>query len=168
MTDGDTHLADTIIYGTGFAATELLAPITMTGREGVTLAEAWADGAEAYLGMTIPAFPNFFILYGPNTNHGAGSVIATHEAQMPYIDDALRLLAAVPPAVLEVRREAHVRFWPRWPADPEDGLGQRLLELVRQRGRPRDEQLARLHRRVPRPRRAAERADFHEQLPAPV
>ena len=110
MTESGTlYPADTIIYGTGFRATELLAPLTLTGRGGVTLEEAWADGAEAYLGMTIPAFPNLFLVYGPNTNHGTGSVIATHEAQMAYLRDALRLLRGGA-EVLEVRREAHARF----------------------------------------------------------
>jgi cation diffusion facilitator CzcD-associated flavoprotein CzcO len=108
--DGTIHPADTIIYGTGFHATELLAPLTLTGRGGVTLDDAWADGAEAYLGMTIPAFPNLFLVYGPSTNHGTGSVIATHEAQMAYLRGALRLLRSGTAEVLEVRQEAHARF----------------------------------------------------------
>ncbi|MCW3016139.1 MAG: monooxygenase [Solirubrobacterales bacterium] len=108
--DGTTHPVDTIIYGTGFTATELLAPMTLTGRAGVTLEAAWADGAEAYLGMTIPAFPNLFLVYGPSTNHGTGSVIATHEAQMAYLRDALALLRTGAADILEVRREAHQRF----------------------------------------------------------
>jgi cation diffusion facilitator CzcD-associated flavoprotein CzcO len=108
--DGTTHPVDTIIFGTGFTATELLAPMTLTGRAGMTLGQAWADGAEAYLGMTIPSFPNLFLVYGPSTNHGTGSVIATHEAQMAYLRDALRLLRTGAADVLEVRREAHERF----------------------------------------------------------
>jgi cation diffusion facilitator CzcD-associated flavoprotein CzcO len=108
--DGATHPVDTIIYGTGFRTTELLAPMTLSGRGGVTLADAWAGGAEAYLGMTIPSFPNLFLVYGPSTNHGTGSVIATHEAQMAYLKDALGLLVAGGAQVLEVRQEAHERF----------------------------------------------------------
>ncbi len=108
--DGTTHPVDTIIYGTGFRATELLAPMQLTGRDGVTLTEAWAGGAEAYLGMTIPAFPNLFLVYGPSTNHGTGSVLATHEAQMAYLRDALGLLARREAEVLEVRAEVHERF----------------------------------------------------------
>lgn len=108
--DGTTHPVDVIVYGTGFEATKLLAPMTLTGRGGVTLEQAWRDGAEAYLGLTIPAFPNLFLVYGPSTNHGTGSVIATHEAQMSYLQDALALLARDEEAVLEVRQEAHARF----------------------------------------------------------
>jgi cation diffusion facilitator CzcD-associated flavoprotein CzcO len=108
--DGTTHPVDTIIYGTGFRTTELLAPMELTGRGGETLADAWSGGAEAYLGMTIPAFPNLFLVYGPSTNHGTGSVIATHEAQMAYLRDALGLLRRGDAEILEVRREAHERF----------------------------------------------------------
>ncbi|WP_354701824.1 Baeyer-Villiger monooxygenase [Paraconexibacter sp. AEG42_29] len=108
--DGTLHRADTIIYGTGFRASELLAPMTLTGRGGVTLRDAWSRGAEAFLGLTIPAFPNLFLVYGPSTNHGTGSVIATHEAQMAYLRDALRLLSDGNAEVLEVREVAHARF----------------------------------------------------------
>src|SRR5437660_12716241 len=72
-TDGELHAADAIIFGTGFTATEFLAPMQVEGRNGVTLGEAWAEGAEAFLGVTVPGFPNMFVLYGPNTNHGTGS-----------------------------------------------------------------------------------------------
>src|SRR5690606_29556821 len=65
--DGLHHPVDAIVYGTGFAATEFLAPMTITGRDGQDLNDAWRKGAQAYLGMTVPGFPNFFMLYGPNT-----------------------------------------------------------------------------------------------------
>ena len=64
------HAADTLIFGTGFAATEFLAPMKITGRQGRDLNDAWRHGASAYLGITVPGFPNFFMLYGPNTNLG--------------------------------------------------------------------------------------------------
>ncbi|CAN0599667.1 unnamed protein product, partial [Ectocarpus sp. 12 AP-2014] len=63
--DGKHHDVDAIILGTGFAASEFLAPMTITGRQGVTLNEAWAEGAEAYKGISVNGFPNLFILYGP-------------------------------------------------------------------------------------------------------
>ena len=84
---------DTILFGTGFTATEFLAPMDVEGRAGHTLAQEWAHGAEAYLGITVPGFPNMFLLYGPNTNHGTGSAIELIEAQARYGADAVKLLA---------------------------------------------------------------------------
>ena len=73
--DGTRHEVDTIVFGTGFTATEFLAPMEVRGREGLELTDAWKDGAEAYFGITVPGFPNMFLLYGPNTNHGTGSAL---------------------------------------------------------------------------------------------
>ncbi|HEV2997680.1 MAG TPA: NAD(P)/FAD-dependent oxidoreductase [Solirubrobacteraceae bacterium] len=108
--DGRRHPADTIILGTGFTATELLAPMEIHGREGRALKDFWARGAEAYLGMNVPGFPNLFLLYGPNTNHGTGSAIGLLEAQADYVADAARLLASGAAERLEVRREVHDAF----------------------------------------------------------
>ncbi|MFO6385699.1 4-hydroxyacetophenone monooxygenase, partial [Pseudomonas aeruginosa] len=68
--DGRRHEVDAIIFGTGFAATEFLAPMRILGLDGRDLRQAWADGAEAYKGISVSGFPNLFILYGPNTNLG--------------------------------------------------------------------------------------------------
>jgi cation diffusion facilitator CzcD-associated flavoprotein CzcO len=102
--DGADHPCDVLIYGTGFAATEFLAPMRITGRDGVSLADVWRDGAHAYLGVTVPGFPNMFLIYGPNTNTGNTSVIYFHEAQARYIAQAVRVVTqgAEP---LEVRAE---------------------------------------------------------------
>jgi cation diffusion facilitator CzcD-associated flavoprotein CzcO len=108
--DGQHHPADTILFGTGFTATEFLAPMEVVGREGHSLTEEWAHGAEAYLGITVPGFPNMFLLYGPNTNHGTGSAIELIEAQARYAADAARLLATGAAERLEVRREVHDAF----------------------------------------------------------
>ena len=108
--DGQHHPVDTILFGTGFTATEFLAPMEVEGRDGHTLAEEWAGGAEAYLGITVPGFPNMFLLYGPNTNHGTGSAIELIEAQARYAADAARLLATRAAERLEVRREVHDAF----------------------------------------------------------
>ncbi|WP_433825588.1 flavin-containing monooxygenase [Actinoplanes sp. CA-015351] len=91
--DGADHPCDVLVYGTGFAATEFLVPIRVTGREGVLLSEVWREGAHAYLGMTVPGFPNLFLIYGPNTNTGNTSVIYFHEAQARYIAQAVRRVA---------------------------------------------------------------------------
>jgi cyclohexanone monooxygenase len=108
--DGARHPVDTIIFGTGFTATEFLAPMEVRGRDGTALTETWRDGAEAYLGITIPNFPNLFLLYGPNTNHGTGSALELLEAQADYVGDAARLLASGAATRLEVRRDVHDAF----------------------------------------------------------
>ncbi len=102
--DGRLHEVDTIVLGTGFAATELLLPMQVTGRDGLTLAHAWRDGAEAHLGTTVAGFPNLFLLYGPNTNLGHNSIILMLESQIAYLCDAVRLLRQGV-AALEVRAQ---------------------------------------------------------------
>ncbi|HET6504451.1 MAG TPA: NAD(P)/FAD-dependent oxidoreductase [Amycolatopsis sp.] len=79
------HEADVIIYGTGFRATDFLAPIRIRGLGGRELDHEWAGGARAYLGMTVPGFPNMFLIYGPNTNLGGNSIISMMERQYRYI-----------------------------------------------------------------------------------
>jgi cation diffusion facilitator CzcD-associated flavoprotein CzcO len=92
--DGVVHECDVLIYATGFAATEFLVPMKVTGRDGVSLTDAWRDGARAHLGMTVPGFPNMFLMYGPNTNTGNTSVVYFHEAQARYIAQAVVALGA--------------------------------------------------------------------------
>jgi cation diffusion facilitator CzcD-associated flavoprotein CzcO len=101
---GDVREADTIIYATGFRTTDFLAPIEITGREGRRLHEVWKTGAEAYLGVAVPHFPNLFLLYGPNTNLGHNSIIIMIESQVRYIMGCLPLLSARGP--MEVRQAA--------------------------------------------------------------
>ena len=74
---------------TGYAAADYLGQIDVVGENGVSLHDTWRDGAFAYLGMAVPGFPNFFMLYGPNTNVGSNSVIFVLEAQAHYIVRAL-------------------------------------------------------------------------------
>ncbi|MGF6884271.1 cation diffusion facilitator CzcD-associated flavoprotein CzcO [Nocardia sp. GAS34] len=101
--DGAVHPADVIVYGTGFKGSEFLWPIRILGRGGRDLADAWSGGARAYLGMTVPQFPNMFLLYGPNTNLGIGSIIYMIECQARYIRKALGYLATHPGRALEVK-----------------------------------------------------------------
>lgn len=107
--DGTLHEVDVLIYGTGFAATEFLAPMRITGRHHRTLDEVWADGARAHLGITVPGFPNFFCVYGPNTNLGGSSIIGMMEAQAGYIAQAVQAIGerGVP---LEVRHDVMDTF----------------------------------------------------------
>ncbi len=92
--DGTLHEADVVIWGTGFAATGFLAGIEVTGDQGTDLHAFWKDGAHAHLGLTVPGFPNFFCVYGPNTNLGGSSIIAMMEAQAGYIAESVTRLRA--------------------------------------------------------------------------
>ncbi len=106
-TDGAERELDALIYATGFRATDFMAPMEVRGREGRTLAEAWAAGAHAHLGIAVPGFPSLFFVYGPNTNTSGGSIIFYEEAQVTYIRQALELLRQCGTAI-EVRSEVEV------------------------------------------------------------
>jgi cation diffusion facilitator CzcD-associated flavoprotein CzcO len=108
--DGVVHPADVIVYGTGFASTAFVAPMEIRGRDGAVLSEVWRDGAEAYLGIAVPRFPNLFLLYGPNTNHGTGSIITVLEAAARWIGQAAALLREGRLEAVEVRGETHDAF----------------------------------------------------------
>jgi cation diffusion facilitator CzcD-associated flavoprotein CzcO len=103
--DGVERIADTIIYGTGFQSHNFVAPMRIHGRDGRELNEVWADTPEAYLGTAVSGFPNLFVLYGPNTNHGSGSVPYTLECQYRYVLDAIRRLRANGSRFLDLRPE---------------------------------------------------------------
>lgn len=108
--DGQCHAADVIIYGTGFAATEFLAPMTITGRAGQTLNQAWQQGAQAYLGITVPGFPNFFMLYGPNTNLGHSSIIYMLESQIAHVVRCLKATQRRSATAIEVAPSRYADF----------------------------------------------------------
>ena len=80
--------------------------MTIEGLNGLSLADEWADGARAYRGMTIPGFPNFFMMYGPNTNLGHNSIIFMIESQTRYILGAIRTLVTRDLAYLDLEPEA--------------------------------------------------------------
>lgn len=110
MMEGREYEADAIIYGTGFQSTGFLSPIRITGRQGLDLNEAWTQGAEAYLGITLAGFPNFFMLYGPNTNLSHNSIVFMIEAQVRHI---LRCMSAVKDRqklTIEPKREVQARY----------------------------------------------------------
>ncbi len=109
--DGVEHPADVVIYGTGFQTTEFLAPLRITGPDGSDLRErAWAGGARAHLGLTVPGFPNLFLMYGPNTNLGGSSIIGMLEAQADYLVTVLRAMRERGARLAEVRAEAAAAF----------------------------------------------------------
>jgi cation diffusion facilitator CzcD-associated flavoprotein CzcO len=104
---GVRHDVDTIIYATGFKTTSFMFPMAVTGAGGVALEAAWAGGASAHLGLTVPGFPSMFIMYGPNTNTSGGSIIVYLEAQARYLRQALERVrdAGGRGAAIEVRPE---------------------------------------------------------------
>ncbi len=103
--DGTARPADVIIYGTGFRTTDFLAPMSVTGLGGRRLDQTWREGARAYLGITVAGFPNFFLLYGPNTNLGGNSIIYMLEGQISYVLSALGALERDGLDWLDVRPE---------------------------------------------------------------
>jgi cation diffusion facilitator CzcD-associated flavoprotein CzcO len=107
--DGRLHEADAIIYGTGFAPAEFLKTLHVVGLNGVELAHAWSEGAEAYLGTTVAGFPNFFLMFGPNTNI-PGSVVYMLESQARYIVKAVQALYGRHIRYAAVRREVQQAF----------------------------------------------------------
>ncbi len=108
--------ADVIIYGTGFKTLDFLAPIAVVGLHGQELHDAWRDGARAYLGITVSGFPNFFMLYGPNTNLGGNSIIYMLEGQIRYAVGAIGALDEEGLDWLDVRPEVQGSF-NRWVED---------------------------------------------------
>lgn len=109
--DGEEHRADVIVYGTGFQASKFLTPMKVTGRGGVDLHEQWGGDARAYLGITVPGFPNLFCLYGPNTNIVVnGSIVYFSECGVRYILGCLKLLLEGRHAALDVRKDVHDEF----------------------------------------------------------
>ncbi len=111
MTEDGTELdVDIVLCATGYAAADYLGQIDVAGERSVTMRETWSDGAYAYLGMAVPGFPNFFMLYGPNTNVGSNSVIFMLEAQARYIVRALEYMRRKRKSYVAVRPAAMADF----------------------------------------------------------
>ncbi|MFZ0040955.1 MAG: NAD(P)/FAD-dependent oxidoreductase [Solirubrobacteraceae bacterium] len=103
--DGAEREVDCIIWGTGFRASEFVAPMRVFGTDGAELNKIWNEGAHAHLGITVPGFPSMFLMYGPNTNTSGGSIIVYLEAQAAYIRQALAHLRSGGYSSLDVRPE---------------------------------------------------------------
>jgi cation diffusion facilitator CzcD-associated flavoprotein CzcO len=108
--DGAERAADVLVLATGFRAHDFVAPMEIVGVDERTLADEWAGVPRAYLGLTVPGFPNLFLLYGPNTNGGTGSVVDTIEAGMAHVLAALRRLEGARARTIEVRRPTAEAF----------------------------------------------------------
>jgi cation diffusion facilitator CzcD-associated flavoprotein CzcO len=101
---GEERPADVLVCATGYEANRFLSVIDVTGRDGVRLAEAWADGPYAFKGIAMSGFPNLFMLYGPNTN--TGSILAMLELEVGYVLARLARMEREDLAWIDVRRDA--------------------------------------------------------------
>jgi 4-hydroxyacetophenone monooxygenase len=111
LEDGTRRHADVLIFGTGFKASDFLHGLSIIGEGGVDLHARWGGDARAYLGLTVPDFPNFFMVYGPNTNIVVnGSIIFLSECGVNYIVECARLLAETGAASMQVKRAVHDAF----------------------------------------------------------
>jgi cation diffusion facilitator CzcD-associated flavoprotein CzcO len=105
--DGVERELDTLVFATGFKTTAFLAAIDVTGRGGARIADHWAGGAHAHLGVTTAGFPNLFMLYGPNTNNG--SIIYMLECQADYVVRLLEWMDAKDLVWVDVRPDVEAR-----------------------------------------------------------
>jgi cation diffusion facilitator CzcD-associated flavoprotein CzcO len=109
LSDGIFHEVDAIIYGSGFKPTSFLPGLEIHGRNGVEIHQQWKDAAEAYLGITVENYPNFFMLYGPNTN-AAASIIYMLEHQANYIVQCVQALNSQNAAAMAIRSDVFRSF----------------------------------------------------------
>ena len=118
---GTQREADVIVLATGFQVGPMAARLNITGRNGVKLADAWADSdPTAYIGITVPQFPNFFCTQGPNTGLGhGGSAIFQAECQAHYITACLVQLSSANGATMEVKQAPHDEYMNRVDAEHE-------------------------------------------------
>jgi cation diffusion facilitator CzcD-associated flavoprotein CzcO len=110
LRDGSERPADVLVLATGFQTHGFVAPMEVVGVGGRTLAEEWSPAPHAYLGMSVVGFPNMFLLYGPNTNGGTGSVIYVIEAAVGHVIAALEALERSHARRIEVCRQAAEAF----------------------------------------------------------
>jgi cation diffusion facilitator CzcD-associated flavoprotein CzcO len=108
--DGQQCEVDAIVYATGFQSTSFLTPMRIVGPGGRSLEQAWHAGAEAYLGITVAGFPNFFMMYGPNTNLGHNSIIFMIECQTRYILQCLKSLTRARAKSIELRSDVMTAY----------------------------------------------------------
>ena len=117
-TDGTRHHADVLVYATGFRVNDMVSSLKVFGRNGIELHEQWGDRPAAYLGITVPNFPNFFLLYGPGTNLASGGSLIFHsECEVRYIMGCLDALIAADKAAMEPRQDRYDDWYRRCQAE---------------------------------------------------
>ncbi|GAA0628842.1 NAD(P)/FAD-dependent oxidoreductase [Sporichthya brevicatena] len=110
--DGVHHAGDVVVFATGFDVVRFVSTFRVLGRDGRDLRQEWDDDdCRAYLGLTIHGFPNFFTVYGPNTQTGhGGSFIYTAEAQLNYIASLITAMVEQNLAAVEVRQDVYREY----------------------------------------------------------
>ncbi len=108
--DGTKREADVIIFGTGFQVAEMPFSERVRGKEGKFLSEQWKGSPRAHMGTTVPGFPNFFVLMGPNTGLGHNSMVYMIESQIAYVMDAIKLMERNDSVAIEPKQEALDQF----------------------------------------------------------
>lgn len=108
--DETVHEVDAIVFATGFRTNPFLAPMKIEGLAGRSLDADWAHGARAYFGLTMTGYPNFFMLYGPNTNLGHNSIIFMLECQIEYVMNAIHWLVRDDLKYVDLRPEVMEAF----------------------------------------------------------
>jgi cation diffusion facilitator CzcD-associated flavoprotein CzcO len=108
--DGVERSVDAIIFATGFNVAGTLASKAIVGRDGRKLGDLWRDGIRSYYGICVAGFPNYFMLFGPNTGLAHNSIVIMIEAQANYIIDCLEKLDRMHSSVIDVRPEVQERF----------------------------------------------------------
>ncbi|MEP4486028.1 MAG: NAD(P)/FAD-dependent oxidoreductase [Halioglobus sp.] len=120
--DGEEHEFDVLIYGTGFKASSFLFPMKIFGRNGRELQDVWQGDPQAFKGVNVPGFPNFFCCYGPNTNIVVNSsIVFFSECGVRYILGCLALLMQSQGQGLDVKQEVHDRY-NRWIDEGNRGM----------------------------------------------
>lgn len=109
-TKGQQIDLDLIVYSTGYDATDGVISYPVIGKGGVSVQDKWREFPRAYLGTTLPGFPNFFVVTGPNTGIGHTSAIFVIEAQMEYIRRAIAAVQARQGRAIEVKAEAEADY----------------------------------------------------------
>src|SRR5262249_37664905 len=109
--DGVAHEADVLVMATGFDAARYLPNLTVIGRAGREIHEVWNGEPRAFLGMTVPGFPNFFMMYGPGTN--CGELVSMFERQAEHVVRVARRMMRDGITAVEVKRGWHERY-NRW------------------------------------------------------
>ncbi|MFF4875265.1 flavin-containing monooxygenase [Micromonospora sp. NPDC000668] len=108
--DGVDRKVDAIIFGTGFHVTDIPFADKVRGRDGRLLNDVWAGSPKAYLGVSVPGFPNFFMFLGPNSGLGHSSMVYMIEAQLKHVTDAIRALGRSGATAIEVKGQAHEAY----------------------------------------------------------
>jgi cation diffusion facilitator CzcD-associated flavoprotein CzcO len=108
--DGVERDVDAIIFGTGFHVTDMPVAHQVRGRDGKLLSDKWQGSPRAYLGTSMPGFPNLFLLLGPNTGLGHSSMVYMIESQVEHVLRAIQAMDQGDATTIEVRPEAHAQY----------------------------------------------------------